>query len=137
MYIDYNKNIDWCRFYLKNRISKGVCPLRTPYRPSTQGVIPNVSSSHRRQVWSAVTTPVTISRLNRLLITHVHCVWCTLEIMWPRNIQNSFWKCLCFSGIWTRHLRRRDRSLYQLGHTTLKIFFLIRLFPTILMKILP
>ena len=60
---------------------------------------------------------VTISRLDRLLITLVHHVRCSLEIMWPRNIQNGFW--ILFCEIWTRHLRRREQSLYQLGHTTL------------------
>ena len=30
------------------------------------------------------------------------------------------WNCSCFSGIWTRHLWRREQSLYQLGHITLK-----------------
>ena len=76
------------------------------------------------RVWFAVnwhnSLVVTILRLNRLLIAPVHRVGSTLEKMWPRNIQNSFWKCLCFSGIWTRPIRRREQPLYQLCHTTLK-----------------
>ena len=62
---------------------------------------------------------VTISRLNRLLITLVHRAGYTLEIMWPRNIKNGLWNFLYFCGIWSWHLRRREQSFYQLGHITI------------------
>ena len=35
--------------------------------------------------------------------------------------------CSCFTWIWTRHLRRREQSLYQLGHTICDIINCIRL----------
>ena len=60
-------------------------------------VISSVSSSLWRQVWIRSqeswhnSLAVTISRLNQLLITLLHRVGCTLEIMWPRNFQNVFW----------------------------------------------
>ena len=69
------------------------------------------SVSRSQETWHK-SLAVAISRLNRLLITPVRrYVGSTLEIMWPRNIQNGFRKCLCFSGIWIRHLGRREQSL--------------------------
>ena len=50
---------------------------------------------------------------------HSSSSWC-----WMHNwdIQNGLRECLFFSVIWTRHVRRREQSLYQLGHITLLIF---------------
>ena len=90
------------------------------WRSSSAFVLSLLKSVIRSQETWHNSLAVTISRLNQLLITLVHrYAGCTLGIMWSGNIQNFFWKCLYFFGIWTRHLRRREQSLYQLGHITL------------------
>ena len=58
------------------------------------GVIPSVSSSLFRKCDPQSrhnSLAVTILRLNQILITLVHLDFgCTLDIMWPKNIQNGF-----------------------------------------------
>ena len=64
-------------------------------------LIPNISFSHLRGLSQRFVLVIadkcdpqsrglTQLPLNQLLITLVHRVGCTLEIMWPRNIQNDF-----------------------------------------------
>ena len=59
------------------------------------------------------------------LTNNYHCsscwmhTWDNVSEKYSRWFLKNVMVFECFSGIWSRHLRRREQSLYQLGHTTL------------------